>query len=287
MKAIIIKKQADTFTVNTPKGEFVLMPRGNLKKDGVFVGDNVEVNLKEKTIEKVLKRKNLLDRPTVANLSQLIIMIAPVPKPDFSVIDKLLLFCYLSDIKPILCVNKIDIISEDEKTLIENTYKNVCDIVFVSAKEKMNLGKIKSVLKNHISALTGQSAVGKSELLNAIYKPNTAEVGELAKKVARGKHTTRHSELFKLEKDTYLADTPGFSRLDEKFLPVEYFNLRYYYKDFLIYHKNCKYISCSHTNEQNCAVKEAVNQNKIANSRYENYLKIYGILKREQTYAKK
>ncbi len=287
MKAVVIKKQADTFTVSTPKGEFVLMPRGNLKKDGVFVGDNVLVNLTEKTIEKVLERQNLLVRPTVANLSQLIIMIAPVPKPDFSVIDKLLLFCYLNDIQPILCVNKIDLISKEEKLLIEQTYKNVCRIVFVSAIEKTNLNEIKEVLKNHISALTGQSAVGKSELLNAIYKPDTAKVGELAKKVARGKHTTRHSELFCLEKNTFLADTPGFSRLDEKFLPVEYSNLRYYYKDFLLYHSNCKYSSCSHTNEKDCGIKKAVKENLIASTRYENYLKIYEILKKEQTYAKK
>lgn len=287
MKAVVIKKQADTFTASTPEGEFVLTPRGNLKKDGVFVGDNVEVNLKEKTIEKVFERQNLLVRPTVANLSQLIIVIAPVPKPDFSVIDKLLLFCFLNDIKPVICVNKIDLLSKEEKDLIEKTYKNVCKIVFVGAKHKQNLDEIKEVLKDHISALTGQSAVGKSELLNAIYKPATAEVGELAKRVARGKHTTRHSELFMLEKNTFLADTPGFSRLDEKFLPVEYYNLRFYYEDFLTFHTNCKYSSCSHTNEQDCAVKKAVKENLLATSRYENYLKIYEILKREQTYAKK
>lgn len=287
MKAVVIKKQADTFTASTPEGDFVFTPRGNLKKDGVFVGDNVIVNMQEKTIEKVLERENLLVRPTVANLSQLVIVVAPVPKPDFGVIDKLLLFCYLNDIEPVLCVNKLDILPAEEKQIIEKTYKNVCKIVFVSAKEKINLEEIKNVLKNHISALTGQSAVGKSELLNAIYKPATAEVGELAKKVARGKHTTRHSELFKLEDNTFLADTPGFSRLDEKFLNVEYFNLRYYYKDFLLFHSNCKYSSCSHTNEQDCAVKQAIKDGKIAETRYEGYIKAYEILKKEQTYAKK
>ncbi|MGI5842140.1 MAG: ribosome small subunit-dependent GTPase A [Christensenellales bacterium] len=289
MEGIVIKKIADSFVVKIHNESYVLSPRGNLKKDGIFVGDNVIVNLTTKTIDKLLPRKNLLVRPTTANLSQLIITVAPIPKPDFNVVDKLILFCFAYDINPILCVNKIDIADEEFLNYVKSVYSNVCKIVFVSAKEKKNLEELKHILSGHISALTGQSAVGKSHLLSEIYQNSNVEIGELSKKVARGKNTTRHTELYCLEENTFLADTPGFSRLDERFLPIEYHKLRYYYPDFLPLHEKCKYTSCTHINEpeKECFVKLSVKQGNLDADRYERYKTVYEILKKEQTYAKK
>lgn len=286
MKGLVTKKIADNFEVafDNFKGNFT--PRGTLKKDGIFVGDFVEVDPNTKTIEKVYERKNLLVRPTFANLSALVIVIAPIPKPDFAVVDKLMLFCHASAIEPILCVNKIDLADELFLQSIKSAY-GFAKVFFVSAKNGQNLQQLHEHLKGHISAFAGQSAVGKSALVHAMFPNANVQIGELSKKIERGKHTTRHVELFELEQNTFLANTPGFSRLDEKYLPIDFDQLRYFYPDFLGFHEKCKYKSCTHTKKRTgeCGVKSAVEQGKLNKGRYERYVNIFNILKKEQEYA--
>lgn len=280
-KAIVVKKIADRFVVHHGEQEVVLSARGKLKEEGVFVGDRVEFDPKNLTIEKVEERTNNLIRPPMVNLEQLIIVIAYEPKPDFRVVDKLILFCFANHINPVLCVNKIDIAPKDFLDKIKFAYKNVCKTIFVSANQSKNLESLHKVLKGKISAFAGQSATGKSSLINAIYKDEKMKVGELSKKIKRGKNTTRHIELFRLEQNSYLADTPGFSCLDEKFLPIDYFELCYYYPDFLSFHENCKYKSCTHSKESlnECGVKRAVEEGKLDRGRHERYLVVFEILK--------
>ena len=285
MEGLIIKKIADNFEVRTPEGSSYFTARGNLKKDGLFVGDKVMVDTQTKTIDSILPRQNLLVRPTFANLSQLVIVIAFVPKTDFEVVDKLLLFSLSNHINPLIVVNKIDLAEKDYLEYIKKTY-SVFDIVFVSAKQNTNLEALHEKLKGNISAFAGQSAVGKSALIKALFPNAIVEIGELSKKIERGKNTTRHTQLFELEENTFLADTPGFSRLDEKYLPMEYHDLRYYYPDFLPFHESCKYKSCTHTNEKasECGVKTAVKEGLLDKERFHRYLKVFEILKKEQKY---
>ena len=283
MEGLVIKKIADHFVVRLQTGASSFTPRGNLKKDGVYVGDHVIVDEKQKTIETVLPRQNLLIRPTFANLSQLVIVIAKFPKTDFSILDKLLLFCYLSSIKPIICVNKTDLADKVYLDYVKTNYPFV-ELVFTSVVNGENLQQLHQILSGHISAFAGQSAVGKSALIRAIFPNACVEIGSLSKKIERGKHTTRHVELFELGPNTFLADTPGFSRLDEKYLELDCYDLRYYYPDFLPFHEKCKYKSCTHTKEKEseCAVKKAVNENKLSADRYLRYVDFFYSLKKEQ-----
>lgn len=288
MEGLVVKKIADNFVCRMNENSSSFVARGNLKKDGIFVGDRVIVDTQNNTIEKVLPRQNLLVRPSFANLSQLIIVVAKVPKTDFAVLDKLLLFCYSKNIKPIICVNKIDLADDEYLKYIKSNYSFV-DLVFTSVTNKTNLEELHKKLTGHISAFAGQSAVGKSALLRAIYPSASVEIGSLSKKNEKGKNTTRHVELFYLEKDTFLADTPGFSKLDEKLLEIDCYDLRYFYPDFLPFHENCKYKSCTHTNEseKDCAVKRAVRQNKLSYERHIRYVDMFNTLKKEQEKWKK
>lgn len=280
MDNLVVKKIADKFWIKTDNDLLVCTPRGGLKESGIYVGDFVMIDKINNTnvITKVLPRKNLLIRPPLANLEQLIIVIAKEPEPDFMIIDKLILFCFCYDIKPLICVNKIDIGSELYHE-IERIYKNVCEIVCTSTKTKQNIDTLKKLMQNHISALAGQSAVGKSAIINALFGENSSKTGELSAKIRRGKNTTRHSEIF-YENNVYISDTAGFSSLDEKLLPISYFELPYYYPDFVSLLADCKYKSCSHTteSEKDCAVKRAVNAHIIDKNRYDRYTKIFNIL---------
>ena len=287
-EGLVVKKIADNFVVRMNENSFTFIARGNLKKDGIFVGDKVIVDIKNNTIEKVLPRHNILVRPNFANLSQMVIVIAKVPKTDFAVLDKLLLFCYSKNIKPVICVNKIDLADDEYLNYVKSNYHFV-DLVFTSVFLHKNLEILHNELIGHISVFAGQSAVGKSALLRAIYPSASVKIGSLSNKNKKGKNTTRHVELFYLEKDSFLADTPGFSKLDEKLLEIDAYDLRYFYPDFLSFHENCKYKSCTHTNESenDCAVKKAVKENKLSFERYLRYVDIFKTLKKEQEKWKK
>lgn len=276
---LVIKKLADKFWVKVGSFTLVCSPKGKLKESGIYVGDRVKVDVKEQQITNVEDRKTLLIRPPLANIDQIIIVIAPLPKPDFNIVDKLILFALSYGIKPILCINKIDIADVKFINEVFSAYKDVLEIIKTSAKNG-NVSELKNVLNGKISSFAGQSAVGKSALTKQILPDAKVEIGELSK-IERGKHTTRHSELFEIDNSTFLADTSGFTSLDERLLPISYFELPLYYPDFLKYLENCKYRSCSHTKEEHCAVKKAVEEGKLDSARYNRYVVIYENLKKE------
>ena len=265
MRGLILKKNADKFTVELNGKPFVMSAR-NLKKDGIFVGDKVEC--KNDVIEKVLERKNILVRPPLANVDTMIIVVAKEPKIDFLLVDKLLVFCVVKGIKPILCINKSDL-SESFVKDVEKIYKDVVDIVSISTLDKSVLN-LKKYVKG-VTALAGQSAVGKSSIINALLGKEIAVIGDFSKKVMRGKQTTRLVELCDLGNENYLADTAGFSKLSEEFLIVNENELKDYYPDFIKYAHMCKYKSCQHLKLDDCGVVKAVSEGKISKIRYENY----------------
>lgn len=265
MRGLILKKNADKFTVELNGKPFVMSAR-NLKKDGIFVGDKVECE--NGVIEKVLERKNILVRPPLANVDTMIIVVAKEPKIDFLLVDKLLVFCVVKGIKPILCINKSDL-SESFVKDVEKIYKDVVDIVSISTLDKSVLN-LKNYIKG-VTALAGQSAVGKSSIINALLGKEIAVVGDFSKKVMRGKQTTRLVELYDLGNKNYLADAAGFSKLSEELLIVNENELKDYYPDFIKYAHMCKYKSCQHLKLDDCGVVKAVSEGKISKIRYENY----------------
>ena len=259
-------------------------PTGNVKKTKVMVGDFVELqeNLygKKYIVSKILDRKNSLIRPPIANLDQLFIIVSKEPKTDFLLVDKLIIYCVMNDIVPYIVINKKDLYSEKEINDIINQYCNVVEDVFVvSAREKEGIDIIRKTLIDKVSAFTGQSAVGKSTLINAICPDLKLSTNELSRKISRGKHTTRHSEIFVLADNIRIADTPGFSMLDLQ-IEIEYYELSRYYADFANY-INCRYSNCDHTNlnDNDCMLANAVKNKQVNIDRYERYVQLYKILK--------
>ena len=269
MEGLVITKNANLFTVECDGKLFKLMPSGKTKANGIFVGDKVKFS---DNITSVCQRKNLLIRPPVANIDKMFVVVAPIPKPDFTLVDKIIVYCHLNDIQPIIVINKTDICDEKFIEEIETDYKSY---KIIKASAKQGLTKLIEESVEGICTLAGQSAVGKSSLVNAIFKDQSlAEVGDLSAKVERGKQTTRMVNLYRVGKG-YLADTAGFSLLDLAFVGnIEPRELASYYPDFLKGREGCKYRSCQHKTPQDCGVCKLVKKGEISKRRYENYLKI-------------
>lgn len=271
----LLKKQATIFSVELEDGKILeCVARKNLKKDGLFVGDFVFVD-EFNSICKLDKRKNILIRPPVANIDKMFIVVAPIPKPDLYTVDKMLLFCAVNDIMPIICVNKKDL-DEQYCKKIESVYKKIAKTVIISTKDS-SFEKLEKLIDG-VCVLAGQSAVGKSSIINALKGNEIAKVDTFSKKVERGKQTTRTVELYQFGKNRYLADTAGFSKLDESLLNLEVNEVKSYYPEFLEFAQNCKYKSCLHTNDRDCAVCEALKNGEISQERYQNYKKLIEIL---------
>lgn len=247
--------------------------RGTLKKDvDVYVGDLVEVS--DSVIEKVYPRKNVLIRPYVANIDVLLITVATTPIPDWTLVEKLILICHTQKITAAIVLNKCDLLSESERENMLSTYKDF-DIFFVSAKSGEGIDKLKEYSKDKLICFAGQSAVGKSSIINLMTDKNL-ETGELSKRIQRGKNTTRQIEIFQTEYGQ-IADTCGFSVLEG--IDIRYDELVYYYEEFIPLQSKCKYSNCTHTNEPFCAVKEAVKRGEIDENRYKRYVILYNKFK--------
>lgn len=279
MKYIVTKKHANLFSLDQKDGTFVAR---NLKKDGIFVGDLVELDEND-AICKVEKRKNVAVRPPISNIDKMFVVAAPLPKPDFFTIDKILLFCFVNKIQPIVCVNKIDLDANFAKK-VEKIYKNVAKIITFSSFDQ-SVQKLKSEISG-ICVLVGQSAVGKSTIINALKNENVAQVGQFSKKIERGKQTTRVVQLFKFGKNKFLADTAGFSKLDESLLNLKENEVKKFYPDFEKFSQLCKYSSCLHLDGKGafCGVCDAVEKGKIDENRYKNYQKIVSNIKKLKKY---
>ena len=269
MRGLVVKKEADLFEVKYGQNSYYCSARGALKKQGVFVGDKVSFDHKNLVINEVLPRKNILIRPPMCNLDTMIIVIAPKPQPDLYLVDKLVLFCTVKGINPVLCVNKVD---QDPNMFkkIQSIYKGVVKVIKTSAVNN-DISQLLSEIKG-ISAFAGQSAVGKSSLINSIFEKQLEKVGDFAKKVERGKQTTRTVTLYKF-KNGYIADTAGFSKLDESLIDIKSNEVARYFPEFLPYIPLCKFRSCLHKNSKDCAVIKAVQNGDISQERYQSYLK--------------
>lgn len=279
MEGLVIKKNANRFTVECEGKTFELSPSGKTKAKGIFVGDQVEFG---EAITSVKERKNILIRPPVANIDKMFIVLCPSPKPDFVLIDKILVYCHLSGIEPIIVINKVDICDEKFVEEINADYGHNYKVLLLSAKSG-DVKKLEAEIEG-ICVLAGQSAVGKSSIINALFKSeNLTEVGDLSAKIERGKQTTRLVSLYKME-NGYLADTAGFSLLDLSFVSsITEQELSSYYPDFLQARAKCKYRSCLHEGGE-CGVKEDVANGIISPRRYQNYLKILQELKNAKKY---
>lgn len=275
MKGQIVKANSFRYTVLSDGERYDCVVRGVIKRqDELYVGDFVEFDKNKGQrygiITEVLDRRNLLIRPYVSNSDVVLIVIASVPETDFLLVDKLIINCHIEDIRPMIVVNKSDLSGAAE--LIEKVYsdyRDVVEIIVVSAQTGQGLDKLKEAVGDSVTVLAGQSAVGKSALINALFNKNISEVGELSQKIERGKNTTR-SITMTVRDGLKIVDTCGFSSFSFPELKPE--KLGYYYDDFAPFAPQCKYRSCMHRNEPDCAVKMAVSEGKIAKARYDRYI---------------
>ena len=269
MQGKIIKQLSNDYTVKVDDKEIVCKARGKFRKLGItpLVGDDVIIDFDNKYILDILKRKNSLVRPAIANVTQAII-VTSVEVPAFSsnLLDKLLCVIEYNNIKPIIYISKMDIISEKEKQEIETYiayYRKIGYQVYTSYLD------IKKVLKGEITVLTGQSGAGKSTLLNKIDSSLNLNVDAVSYALGRGKHTTRHTELLHVS-GGLIADTPGFSALDLKEMSLS--DIRDNFVEFNKYKELCEYSDCMHQKEDNCEIKRRVINGDIIKSRYDNYI---------------
>lgn len=284
MKGKIIKGIAGSYHVHTQEELRIY----ECKAKGIFryqsikplVGDDVEINTDDQpegfgTIISVLPRKNELIRPAVANVDQaMVIFAAAEPDPNLNLLDRFLIMMRRQNLNTIVCFNKMDRVTETELSLLEDIYKKCgYQVMFMSMLINDGIDGLQDLLKGKTTVLAGPSGVGKSTLINKLAPEANMETGDISKKIKRGKHTTRHSELIYVEADTYVMDTPGFSSLyiDD----IEKEELKDYFEEFSEYKDECRFSGCSHRNEPGCAVKEALVNNKISRIRYDNYITLY------------
>jgi ribosome biogenesis GTPase len=255
--------------------------RGNIKlQTDLKVGDFVKIENDTQTnsniITNVMERKNNLIRPYIANIDQLFIVISSVPKPDFLLVDKLIIGCIIHNIEPIIVVNKAYIIDKEFFNDVVNQYTNsVKQIILTSTYSKTGYNNLIKLLENKLTVFCGQSAVGKTSLINMLFGQDLLKTGELSKKIMIGKNTTRESQIFVLNNNTLIADTPGFNMLNiEEIKPNE---LKNFYLEFNEFNNLCYYYNCNHVNncDDKCAVINAVNNKEINEKRYSRYLELY------------
>ena len=291
MQGKIIKGIAGFYYVHVVEsGLYECKAKGVFRKEKIkpLVGDVVEIDIldeNEKTgnITEIYERKNELIRPAVANIDQALVVFAVTkPKPHFNLLDRFLVMMESKNIPVILCFNKKDIATEPEIAKLKEIYATCgYHIVFTSAIEEQ-VGELKQLLRGKTTAIAGPSGVGKSSLINILQPEAGMETGSISEKIERGKHTTRHSELIWIENQTYIMDTPGFSSLYTNEFEKE--ELKYYFPEFAPYEGQCRFLGCDHIHEPGCAVKDALEQDKIHKIRYENYLEMYKELKEKRRY---
>lgn len=290
MQGKIIKGIAGFYYVDSPEGVFQCKAKGIFRNKSIkpLVGDNVEFEItheadKEGNVTEILERENELIRPAVANIDQAMIVFAlKAPNPNLNLLDKFLVGLEYQNIETIICFNKTDIGDKDYAEELASIYRNAgYKVLFTSATENEGVDEVKKALKGKSTVFAGPSGVGKSSMLNAIKEDAVMETGDISEKIGRGKHTTRHSEIFKTDDDTYVFDTPGFGSL---FIPgMTKEKLEDCFPEFSLYTNECRFIGCAHIDEPDCKVKEALEEGKIAQSRYESYVAFYNELKEKES----
>ena len=290
MQGKIVKGIAGFYYVDVAgAGIYECKAKGVFRKDKVkpLVGDDVELEVldeQEKTgnVTAILPRRNALIRPAVANVDQAMVIFAMKnPRPNFSLLDRFLLMMERQKVETVICLNKQDLADPEETEEIQKIYGDCgYQVIATSMKEEKGLEQVEALLRGKTTVVAGPSGVGKSSLTNGIQGDVQMETGEISRKLKRGKHTTRHSQLIRVGDDTFLCDTPGFTSLYVEEMDKE--ELRHYFREFVPYEGQCRFQGCVHIHEPGCAVKEALEKGRISRRRYENYTELYEELKEKE-----
>ena len=275
----ILRSLSGFYDVQTPEGLITCRGRGSLRKNHQtpLTGDMVEITLEKGKgmVEKILPRRNCFVRPAVANVDALVVFAANVnPITEPFLIDRVAAIAGDQEVEVILCINKCDL---DPAVDLMRIYRNAgFTVIAASAETGQGVEELRNLLKGKLTAFTGNTGVGKSSMLNQLAPHLGLATGEVSEKLGRGRHTTRHVELYQLDAQTYVADTPGFSSFDTDQMDVILKeNLQYSFPDFAPYVGGCQFHDCSHRQEPGCAVRQALEEGKIEKSRYDSYLKLY------------
>ena len=285
MQGVIIESSSNLYKVINREDEkiYELIPRGKLKKEEItpIVGDIVEFN-ENGTIETVLPRTVYIKRPKLANITQMVLVVSSNdPKPDLLLLDKQIAFAEYLKVKVVIVLNKIDLDKKNQMQEIKEIYENIgYKVIETQAKEKKGVNELKKAIKGNINAFSGNSGVGKSTLINGIFQEELTKEGEISQKNKRGKNTTTTIKLYEIEKDTYIADTPGFATFEIS--EIQSKDLEKYFIEFKPYIKKCEFTGCTHIKEENCGIKDALVKGKISQERYDRFCKIYEQLKEKE-----
>jgi len=275
----IIRSLSGFYEVQTENGTVTCRARGSLRRTGEtpLTGDMVDISIEKGKgmVEKILPRRNQFVRPAVANVDALVVFAANVnPVTEPFLIDRVAAIAGDQEVEVILCVNKCDL---DPAVDLVRIYRHAgFQVICASAETGEGVEQLRQLLQGKLTAFTGNTGVGKSSMLNALCPELSLATGEVSEKLGRGRHTTRHVQLYCLDEDTYVADTPGFSSFDTEQMDVLLKeNLQYAFPDFGAYLGKCQFHDCSHRKEPCCAVRQAVEQGELEQSRYDSYLRLY------------
>lgn len=287
MIGLIIGNISNAYKIKIDTRIYEAYARGKLKNEEItpLVGDMVEIQITDEEkgvaiIETVLPRKNEIKRPKIANIDQIIFIVSTKnPKPDLLMLDKQLAYVEKLNIEPIIVINKIDL--QDTYKHIQELYEKIgYKTIVTSAKKGKGIESVRQILKNKISVFSGNSGVGKSSIINALFGIDKTQEGEISQKNKKGKNTTTDTKLYELEENTYIADTPGFSSFEIN--EIESTELDKYFREFKQEIENCEFVGCTHIKEQNCGIKAAIEKGKISQERYDRFCQIYEQLKENE-----
>lgn len=281
MEGTIVKGIAGFYYVKAENRVYQCKARGIFKKQGIVpvAGDRVAIDLVEEkkadeieaVIHTIYDRKNIFIRPPVANVDCFAIILAAAhPKPNLSITDKFLVMAEKSHTEILVCINKADLVSPETLEELQRIYRDLYPVICLSGKTGQGMDVLRSMMQGKKTALAGPSGVGKSTILNRLAPQAMAETGDISGKTKRGRHTTRHSELFQLDEETMIFDTPGFTSFE--IMEAEEEELSFFFPEMATYQGKCRYDNCRHKKEPDCAVRQAVEEGRIHPSRYASYL---------------
>lgn len=283
IKGRIIKGIGGFYYVRCDRNVYQCRARGKFKKNKIIpsVGDFVDIEIQkdgDAVVKKIYQRKNSFIRPPVSNIDMMVIVVsAGDPETELFTLDKLLVTAEKSDVEILICINKIDEQDTEKTELLLKIYSGLYPVVCVSAEHNIGIEEMKVMLQGKDVVLAGVSGVGKSTLLNRLHFDANMSTGEISSKTGRGKHTTRHVELFDTDSGFRIFDTPGFSSFDVPFMNED--ELDELFPEIWKYSADCKYKNCSHINEPSCAVRDAVEEGLISRFRFESYKRLFNIIK--------